>query len=63
MWKVYKLGEIYAALRDATDEEVPRIRDGMRVVTTNVLSTPLMEIEYALDDHARDVVSRYTNIY
>ena len=32
MWKVYKLSEIYAALRDATDEEVPVIRDGMRLV-------------------------------
>jgi len=62
MWKTYKLREIYAGLRDATDVEVPVIREGMKMVSSNPDETPLMELTYALDDAAREVVSRYADI-
>ena len=62
MWKVYKLSEIYAALRDAADDEVPVIGNGMKVVTVQANETPLMEVEYALNESAREVVGKYVNI-
>ena len=62
MWKTYKLREIYAALRDATDAEVPVIRDGMKMVTVKVENTPLMELAYAVDDSAQEVVRKYADI-
>ena len=62
MWKTYKLREIYAGLRDATEAEVPVIREGMKMISRNPDETPLMELTYALDDAARDVVRRYADI-
>ena len=62
MWKVYKLRETYAALRDATDEEVPVIRDGMRLVHERAIDIPLMEVTYALNDSARELVGKYADI-
>ena len=62
MWKVYKLSEIYAALRDVNDDEVPVIRDGMRMITVRFEDTPLMELDYALNDAAREVLRKYADI-
>ena len=62
MWKTYKLREIYAALRDATDAEVPVISNGMKMVTERVDQTPLMELTYALNDSARELVGKYADI-
>lgn len=61
MWKVYKLREIYAALRDATDEEVPVIRDGMRLVHERAIDTPLMDVTHALNNSAREAVRKYAD--
>ena len=62
MWKEYRLSEIYAALKNATGDEVPVIREGMKMVTAHPNDTPLMELTYALNDSAREVVGKYVEI-
>jgi hypothetical protein len=49
-------------LKDASNEDVPVIRDGMKMVTERAAEIPLMALEYALNDQARNIVSRYADI-
>ena len=62
MINTYTLKQIFPALKYATDEEVPVIRDGIKMVSKSAMTMPLMELEYALNDQALDVVRRYTDI-
>jgi len=38
------------------------IRDGMKMITESAATTPLMKLNYALNDKARAVIERYTDL-
>jgi len=62
MITICTLESIYPAMKNATDDEVPVLRDGMKMVSKSAMTTPLMELEYALNDSAREVVRKYADI-
>ena len=62
MITICTLEEMIPAMKNATDDEVPVLGDGMKMVSESPKNIPLMELEYALNDQARDIVSRYTDI-
>ena len=62
MTTVYTLEQIFPALRNASAEEVPVMQDGMKMVTERPAEMPLMDLKYALNDSAREIVKRYTNV-
>ena len=56
------LKQLWSALENATDDEVLVMRDGIKMVSESAMSTPLMDLEYALSDQALAVVRRYAEI-
>jgi len=62
MTTVYTLKQIFPAMKNASDQEVRVMQDGMRMVTDCPDETPLMKLKYALSDPALDVVRRYADI-
>ncbi len=62
MITICTLEEMYPAMKNATDDEVPVLRDGMKMISESAMTIPLMELEYALNDSALDIVRRYTDV-
>ena len=62
MMTIYTLEEIFPAMKNATDDEVLVMRDGIKMVSESAMTKPLMELEYALSEQALDVVRRYSNV-
>ncbi len=62
MITICTLKQILPAMKNATDDEVPVLGDGMKMVSELPMTTPLMELEYALNDQALDIVRRHTDI-
>ena len=59
MMTICTLKQIFPALKNATDEEVPVIRGGMKMVSKSAMTVPLMELRYSLNEEAREVIERY----
>ena len=62
MMTICTLRQIYPAMKNATDDEVPVLGDGLKMVSESPMTMPLMELEYALNDQALDIVRRHTDI-
>ena len=62
MMNIYTLQQIFPALKKATDEEIAIIRDGLKMVSVDADKTPIMELEYALNGPAREIVRQYAVI-
>ena len=62
MITICTLKQIFPAMKNATDAEVPVLGDGMKMVSESPKNIPLMELEYALNDSARKVVRKYADI-
>ncbi len=62
MITICTLKQLWPALKNASNEDVPVIRNGMKMVTDRAAETPLMELEYALSGPALEIVRRYADI-
>ena len=62
MTTIRTLEEIFPAMKNATNDEVQVMRDGIKMVSESAMTMPLMELEYALSEQALDVVRRYANV-
>ena len=49
-------------MRQATDGEVAVLREGISAVSTDIESTPLMDIRYVLSDESIQIVQRYVQL-
>ena len=62
MMTICTLKEIFPAMKNATDDEVQVMRGGVKMVSESAMTKPLMELEYALNEQALDVVRRYADV-
>ena len=62
MITICTLADIFPAMEFATDEEVPLMRDGMKMISESAMTAPLMDLEYALNEEAREIVERYVSL-
>ena len=62
MITICTLEEMYPAMKNATDDEVPILRDGIKMISESAMTMPLMELEYALNDSALEVVRKYAGV-
>ena len=62
MITICTLKQIFPAMKNATDDEVPVLGDGMKMISGSAMTTPLMELKYALNEDAREIVERYVSL-